>query len=211
MEWYNKKHKRFVSEVAEIPFVCAEEAKKLTWITPVPKTRTVIQIEGEDISMTTFRRACVSKHSELVWSVRPIIDPYYSDVYYLQELLVSYPPQVEDVIQHIVNISKSGFADPKLFDKYSDVVPLKGQTDLTDVIAKCFDFLNIILLKAEVPVIDILSTTACIPVPAQKIQGTRTVLVKPCQVLYADEAEDYHLVFVLSSFQTTPKLKSLTV
>ena len=195
-EWYNEKHKRFLSEVAEIPFVCAEEAKKLTWIIPVPKTRTVIQTEGEDMSMTTFRRACVSKHSELVWSVRPIIDPHYSVshvVYYLQQLLVSYPPQVEDVVQHIVHISKSGFADPKLFDKYSAVVPLKHQTDLTDVMVKCFEFLNSKTLhKAQVPDISILSTTACIPVPAQKIQGTGTVLVKPCQALYSDEAEEYH-------------------
>ena len=192
-DWYDKKHRRFLSEVAEIPFVCAEEAKKLTWITPVPKTRTVIQTEGEDMSMTTFRRACVSKHSELVWSVRPIINPYYFeqyDVYYLQQLMVSYPPQFEDVVQHIVNISKSGFADPKLFDQYSVVVPLKNQTDLVHVMVKCFEFLNSDIHNEDD--IGILSTTACIPVPAQKIPGTGTVLVKPYQALYSDEAKEYH-------------------
>ena len=194
--WYDKKHTWFVSEVANTSFVCAEEAKKLVWIAPVPKTRTVIQTEEGSISMTTFREACVSEHSEVIWSVRPIISPSYYDpydVFYLQKLMLYYPPQVEDVVRHIVNISERGFADPRLFSNYNALMPAKGDTHLTSVMVKCFRFLNSELSKkTEKPAIATLTMTSCIPVPAQKIQGSGTVLVKPQQVLYADEAEQYH-------------------
>ena len=194
--WYDKKHTWFVSEVANTSFVCAEEAKKLVWIAPVPKTRTVIQTEEGSISMTTFREACVSEHSEVIWSVRPIISPSYYDpyhVFYLQKLMLYYPPQVEDVVRHIVNISERGFADPRLFSNYNALMPAKGDTHLTSVMVECFRFLNSKLSKkTEKPAIATLTMTSCIPVPAQKIQGSGTVLVKPQQVLYADEAEQYH-------------------
>ena len=181
----------YMSEVAKIPFVCAESTEEVTWITPAPPPQATIQIGNESISMTTLHGACLHRDRLLAWTVKPIIKFPWLDFdldhykYRFKQFQVCYPLKVSDVVEHIVNISTAKFQNLCV------EMPKKNKT-LIEVMAKCFKFLNSKLTKSEEKyVINILATRPCIPVHANADQSTGSLLVLPQRAILSDEAVHY--------------------
>ena len=146
--------------------------------------------KNNPVYLTKLMGACVHEDVKLVWSVKPIyhtprdgMNP--NDV--LSRLGVNFRATVSDVVHHLVTISETGRAYPKLFDTYTAPVPSHPDVGLIDVIAQCLEFLN---NNANAD-IAILKVTACIPVPASGDDRRKIVLVKPSQALTTDSAKDF--------------------
>ena len=196
-EWHDDGS--FLAEVSEIPFVCSKPLKTHSWIEPVCPTQNHIQPFGEEtIHLTTLRGAALPEHSDLVWTVKPIIplsfDTFISESYsyytsVLEMLQVVIEPEVADVIQNIVNISNSRFASFKLFDQYPQDCkpPSKHSKGLIEVMLSNFKFLHDHPSPSKQ-----LSSLPCIPVYANPASRFRTVLVTPSHVLTGVNMGHYH-------------------
>ena len=133
--------------------------------------------------------ACVYDYVKLVWSVKPVYHaPEHSmnpkDV--LSRLRVYFRAKVSDVVQHLITISETGRADPRLFDTFPAIIII-DDVGFIDIIAKCFEFLN----RNADGNGDILKMTNCIPVPASGDDKTKIVLVKPSQALMTDNTKAF--------------------
>ena len=190
MEWFSE---YFISTVVNLQFVIADNGEGYTWIAPLGRHGTcIIQTDNsESVYLTKLDGACVYDDISLVWSVKPVYR--VPDVSSSQKkkifstLQINHRATTSDVIKHLITISESGRADPKLFDTYTAITPSEYDVGLVDVIAKCFRFLNERLADDDlVRYIDILKLTACIPVAASS--RNKIVLVKPCQALTTDNA-----------------------
>ena len=196
-QWFSERG--FVSSVVEIPFVLAAECERYTWIAKTPPekhasgTREITTDEHDGpVYLTKLNGACVYGYVELVWSVKPVyctprhgMNP--SDV--LSQLLgVRFIATVSDVVHHLITISQTGRANPRLFETYTLPVPSIHDIRLIKVYAKCFEFLQ----KNRIGEADIaiLKVTACIPVPASG-DDRKMVLVKPSQALTTDSAKHF--------------------
>ena len=146
--------------------------------------------EDVPVYLTNLKGACVNDDVSLVWSVKPVYRaPQHSinpeDI--LSRLGLNYKATVSDVLQHLITISETGRADPRLFDTYTAPVPGTHDIRLINVIVKCFEFLN----KNADADVEILKMTPCIPVPASGDDRTKIVLVKPSQALMTERAKAF--------------------
>ena len=189
-EWFSKSN--FVSRVVEISFVLADEGEHYIWIAPVESRGTcVIQTDEDPVCLTKLNGACTYDDIGLVWTVKPVyrtpwLERRSSTVLLTNLKLKHYRATVSDVVQHLINISGSGRANPALFDTYTAPCPGEHDIGLIDVIAKCFEFLNKNIESIKPYDVDILKMTPCIPVPASKFSSNKIVLIKPSQALTTD-------------------------
>ena len=192
-EWFSK---NFISRVVEIPFVLANNCQGYTWIAKTPPEKHAsgtceIHTDEQPVYLTKLNGACIYDDVKLVWSVKPVYHvPQYGmnpkDV--LTQLRVNYRATVPDVVRHLITISETGRADPRLFDTYTAPLPSLHDIGLIDIFCKCFEFLKKYGGGEEV---NILKVTACIPVPASDGDREKIVLVKPSQALTTNSAKAY--------------------
>ena len=199
----NETHKMFsdryfLSRVVEIPFVIADKCKGYTWIAKTPAEKMecgtcVVRSDCGLVYLTKLNGACICTEAKLVWSVKPLYDVPRNRMnpktVLSRQLRLDYLATPFDVVRHLIRISETGLADPKLFDIYTAPTPSLHDVGLVEVIAKCFEFLNKKFTETN---IDILKRTPCIPVPASPGDRERmVVLVKPSQTLTTDSASVY--------------------
>ena len=100
-------------------------------------------------------------------------------------------PLCSQVVENLLNISKSEFTNFDLFDNYNEDLRHRGKEKLLfEVLVKCFDFLSRNYCRESEVDLQLLVNTPCIPV---SINGDVSeihlpVLVPPCQVI-ADSSE----------------------
>ena len=212
-EWYN--HYGFLSRLSRISFLCTEKLPSLSWIVPVTATRTIKTPDSEGIAMTEPFKAAIVEHSDVLWTVKPIVD-LPSNTVILAKLSVCTQPSTSDVIENLRNICKlSKFADISLFDKFpSQLKPPNEGRHLSTILLKHFYRLQ---GKISVADINVLKSIPCIPVHASPDQqrSSEMVLVKPQSVLTSFcDVKDYHpfLYELPRDFEyVTPLLESIGV
>ena len=207
VKWHAREHIEFLNDVSEIPFVCAEMLKPLAWIAPCADVENVVRHGKKTFKLTSLRNAASYDNRRLLWTTKPVIIlprlSYYSlqlsrkdweekqGLFYHHLQICVIPPCVE-VVQNILNISKSRFSNFKLFDTYSKdcISQQKGKEELLcEVLVDCFTYLQrngysefeMLALK-EVP---------CIPVcsDGSTTNLSKPVLVKPLQAIIFNESE----------------------
>ena len=196
-EWYN--HPGFLSRISRISFLCSEKLPSLSWIVPATIGKTIKPPNGEGIAMTEPFKAAVVGYSNVLWTVKPIVDlPHNSDI--LAKLSVCTKPSTSDMIENLKNICElSKFADIGLFDKFpGQLKPPKKTIHLSTIFLEHFDLLQGKICRAD---IDILKSIPCIPVHASPDQkrDSEMVLVKPQSVLICDVKEYHPFLYTLPS------------
>ena len=198
-DWHS--NQQFLSQVSEISFVCTPRLDHLCWIAPTHPTQNRILMGDEAIDMTTLKGAALYRHCDILWTLKPIIELpsgatmlTHDDT--LKHLHVVTQPTVANVTQNVSNISKSRFANFKLFDQYpEDCKPPKESKGLIQIMLSNFQFLcaipspNLQLTNQD---FSPLSSLPCIPVNANPATRFGTVLVKPCHVITSGIVRDYH-------------------
>ena len=210
-EWYD--HPGFLSKLSRIPFLFSEKLPSLCWIVPATTSRTIKSPESEGIAMTEPFKAAVVGYSNVLWTVKPIVDlPQNKDI--LTKLSVCIQPSTSDVVENLKNICKlSKFADISLFDKYPrQLKPPEEGIHLSTIFLEHFNLLQGKICGTE---IHALKSIPCIPVHASPDQkrSSEMVLVKPQSVLIRG-AREYHpfLCTLPSDFvYVTPLLESIGV
>ena len=194
------KEKRFLSEISEIPFVLTTDLSHLTWVLPAASPSKYIGIDGEQFALTKLHGAATTCHSSLLWTVRPIVRLHVSCEGDVLDAIGIVEPNTNDVIQNIKNISRSRFANMKLFDTFPDsCLPPQNAVDLFCIVFDHFSFLkwsepSVLLKRSEPSVLEGLSKETCIPVSATpQGEGDRSfkgaVLVEPHQVIFSDTSD----------------------
>ncbi|MCG8621548.1 MAG: hypothetical protein MJE68_06050, partial [Proteobacteria bacterium] len=189
-EWYN--HYGFLSRLSRISFLCSEKLPSLSWIVPAATTQTIKTPDSEGIAMTEPFKAAIVEHSDVLWTVKPIVD-LPSNAVILAKLSVCTQPSTSDVIENLRNICKlSKFADISLFDKFpSQLKPPNEGRHLSTILLKHFYQLQGNISVAD---INVLKSIPCIPVHASPDQqSSEMVLVKPQSILTRScDVKDYH-------------------
>ena len=180
----------FLQKVSTVHFVNQDSVSKLSWIVKKSNLNvSYVQHQDECIELVCFEGSATKTCAELVWTVQPVIDLSKVAAYirpqekkYLcSQLGLCHEPSQMQIVENLVNISKSRFCHFKLFEKYQpNCKPSGNQSGLLAVVAH-----NLKKLSATVGVRKSLMDLACIPVNSK--QGcsdfSQLVLVKPTQVL----------------------------
>ena len=201
-EWH--KDVSFLEEVSELEFVCADQVKKYSSIVPAVRRGRPVRSGKDTVYLTSLSRAASREIDHLIWTVMPVVQLpklfYVSDVIppwklkkmreeFYDNISICQTPRCSEVVQNLLNISASGFADFSLFDTYGEDLYRKGkESSLFEAVLKSFKYLASIGSDSE----DLarLKGTPCIPVDANGSVNyiERPVLVPPCQVI-ADSSE----------------------
>ena len=196
-DWYEQYE--FLSQVSEIPFVCAEKLERLSWIRQVYPAENCIQQGKRCTDLTQLRNAALFNDCELVWTMKPVIKlptlPKGKRVEnFKASLCINTPPTFLEVVQNVCNISETRFSKFELFDKYPENCRTKKRAHsdrdetslLLTVMIKNFEYLKMKLCPEDK--LKRLCGVACIPVCVEgKTSGIRhPVLVKPQQVIASD-------------------------
>ena len=194
----------FLDKVSEIPFVYAEPLKNLSSIVPtaIQKSKELERHHQEEASFTSLNKAASKEIECLVWTVMPVVhlprlfytsneippwklqkkrEEFYVNLHICKE------PQCCQVVENLLNISNSRYADFKLFDKYDENSPHRRKEHLLfEVIVTCFNYLSKTHHSDEVlsPLLD----APCIPVSCNGEAGDvhYPVLVPARQVIAND-------------------------
>ena len=204
-DWHDDSHSEFLSNVAVIPFVCAENLKHLAWIVPCTDVENIVQKGNKLFRLTSLRMAASFETQKLVWTIKPIAKLPRISYHHLmltrkeweakrsmfyKHLQICVEPECSDVVRNIENVSKSRFSQFKLFDTYSnECVAQKGKQGLVfEVFVECFTYLQDRNFFRH---ISQLRNITCIPVCSD---GSITnlsspVLVSPSQVIIFNHEE----------------------
>ena len=200
-DWYQDL--TFLHEISEIPFVCTEALPDLSWIQPVYPAENRIQSGSTTIDMTKLCGAVLSKESQLVWTVKPVVRLPYLHISSMAEefykaLGIIRKPNPEDVIQNILNISETRFSHFSLFDKYTPNCQSPEESHSTSsgdhlllkVLQNSFTFLMKSTTCPESS-LEQLMDRPCIPVCSQGSSNSirKPVLVRPLQVIASSAKE----------------------
>ena len=184
----------FLSGVSKIPFVCTQGLHNLSWIQPVHPAPNTIQRGNEVVHMTELKGAALSEHANIVWAVKCIVHlPHqYSKA---EKLQVFTKPKVADVVNNIIAIAKSHFADFGLFDNYPDECkPPKGAQGLIQIMLRHFEFLATVKDLTSGG-LSALKDCSCVPVYATSQHSALSreciVLMKPSHVLTTTDIKGY--------------------
>ena len=211
-EWYNQYG--FLNTISRLSFLCSEKLPSLSWIVPpATSSRIVKSPDSESIAMIEPSKAALLGHSDVLWTVKPIVNlPPNADI--LQKLSVCTKPVTSDVIENLRNICNlSKLADIRLFDKFpsQQKQPAEGKC-LLNVVLQHFQ-----LLQGKVSIADVkvLASIPCIPVHASPDQKSypEMVLVKPETVLTCDVSGYHPFLYELPSnfMYVTPLLETIGV
>ena len=201
-EWH--RDATFLEEVSELAFVCTDPVKKYASIVPAVRIGHAIRSGKETVYFTSLSEAASKEIDYLIWTVMPVVQLpklfYVSDEIppwklkkmreeFYNKISICQKPQCSDVVQNLLNIANSGFANFNLFDNYSEDLHRKSkESPLFEAVVNCFVYLGSVCSESE----DLarLKGTPCIPVDADgDVSGIkRPVLVPPCQVI-ADSSE----------------------
>ena len=200
-EWHN--NDSYLAEIGNISFVQVDPLISLKWIKA--PCQPSCYFSQQNVGLTKLNETVIYNSAPLVWTVKPVVSlpnmGYLNEHAcnnFLKKLGVTISPEVNDVYTNILNVSKTGLANFKLFKKYDpkyvcDIKDLDTHT-VTDVIVKSLQYLferktNDLLQKLQM--------IPCIPVHASSFVTdyhiTQPVLVKPIQVVRYLSQEDRHL------------------
>ena len=198
IEWHEDHH--FLNRVAAIPFVIAEPLEELTWITPVCGVVNAIQQGDTTLFLTKLQGTAHYKHRYLVWTVMPVVSLPDSNKYFYADQIEKFHkslgiciiPTSSNVVQNILNISKTRFTNFCLFEEYSEDCRPNFKTwkedFLFDVLADNFCRLSRRDCRCSKHELALLEKTPCIPVSntgrTDKVECP--VLVQPIQVVASD-------------------------
>ena len=168
---------QLLAQISNIAFVCPTPMPELEWIHKAPQTpNRVIVSSTKDIPLCKLSGSCSKKHKDILWMVKSIVSVSESNEKLLQQLQLCIQPSVRDVIMGIKALSKTHFADSTLFTKYTAPHCKPGQTELTTVMIRIFEYLH-----STTGDVSELKALPCIPVFALSVKdsGQYPVLVKP--------------------------------
>ena len=209
-EWHN--NDSYLDEIGNISFVQVDSLISLRWI-KAPCQPSCYFLK-QNVGLTKLNEAVVYDSAPLVWTVKPVVSLPNMDYLkqqeydnFLKNLGVTTNPAVNDVYTNILNVSKTGLANFKLFNKYDPkyTCDIKDQDKLTitDVIVKSLQYL---FRKKANNLLQNLQMIPCIPVHASSCNTEhyikQPVLVKPIQVVRYLSPEDRHLFPYLHSLPT---------
>ena len=174
----------FLKKVSDIAFLCPVPLPELEWIHKVPSTTNRVILTKEEIPLCKLSGSCLSRSKELVWTVLPIVAvTAQTEHRVLQGLEINVEPHIRDVVNNIKILSKTPFADPQQFMKYTCLQRKKDQKSLIIVMSKIFEFLISHLTQVN---ISELRDIPCIPVHAFGNDAQLPVLVEPYRVVFWD-------------------------
>ena len=188
--FHNDAH--FLAKISDIAFVCPTPTTELEWIHKAPQTpNRVVVSSTKEIPLCKLSGSCTKKYKDILWMVKPIVSVSESNEKLLQQLQICIQPSVRDVIIGIKTLSKICFADATLFTKYTAPQCKPGQTELTTVMTKVFEY-----LQNTAGDVSELKPLPCIPVFAlsDEDSGQYPVLVKPQCVVFrpSNEMKQYY-------------------
>ena len=197
-DWREDHH--FLNRVAAIPFVFAEPLKELSWIKPVFGAEITIQQGDKTVHLTKLKGAANYKHCNFVWTVMPVVKLPECYQYHFQDEIEKFHrilgictiPPASKVVQNILNIAKTRFANFCLFEEYSeDCRPnfkTRGEEFLFGVLADNFYCLSRRDCQCSKHELALLEKTPCIPVSntGRTDKVVCPVLVQPIQVVASD-------------------------
>ena len=199
--WHEEE--QFLNAVSKTPFVCTEPVKDLDWIVPVASVENTIQQRSMTFHLTSLKKAASLEVKDLMWTIKPVIylpyeklSPLHKKDKFLRCIQVARQPSVKDVIRNVKQISKSRFANFKLFD-YStdDCTPSTGRKEsLFKVLVHCYEYLKDHGCSKED--LNCLQNAPCIPVTTTDISSAVpvTALVTPLQVVASTDSTIKQLV-----------------
>ena len=207
-EWHD--NDSYLAEIGNISFVQVDPLISLRWI----KAPYQPSCHFPEISLVKLNESVIYDSAPLVWTVKPVVSLPNMDFLskkehhnFLEKLGVTISPKVNDVYENILNISKTGLANSKLFDTYDPkyIQDPNNQEKLTiiDVIVMSLKYLY---EKNSSDLLQNLHMIPCIPVHASSSATenyiTQPVLVKPIQVVRYLSQKDKQLFPYLHSVPT---------
>ena len=207
-EWHDKDS--YLAEIGKISFVQVDPLISLRWI-KAPYQRSCY---FGNVSLTKLNEAVIYDSAPVVWTVKPVVSLPNMDFlskkehhHFLEKLGVTISPKVNDVYENILNISKTGLANTKLFDtydpKYIQDPNNQEKLTITDVIVMSLQYLY---KKNSSDLLQNLHMIPCIPVHASSSATEnyikQPVLVKPIQVVRYLLPQDKQLFPYLHSVPT---------
>ena len=203
--------------IGDISFVLVADPSSLRWIKEPCSPPQWVEKPG--VGLTKLNQAVLFESANLIWTVKPLVKvPAVSNIFhdreaFLGKLQLTIAPSAVDVIENLINISKSGLSKFSLFFQYdpqyiSSSKPSANQPDRThilDVIISCMNFLQV-NIKACKTTVKRLADYSCIPVSADRssheLKPMQIVLVKPIQVVKHFTSEDRFLVPFINEIPT---------
>ena len=186
------RNQTLLNKVSNIPFVCCLHLPELEWIHKLPQPANCVILSSKEIPMCKLSGACLRKHKELVWTVRPVVVLPFVGTTFLMDVLthlnVQLEPSGDIVLENIENITKTPFSNSDLFHNYTAVQCKDDQTNLIDVMSENLKYLQQRWKQNGFDVSD-LREMPCIPVNAA---GQFPVLVEPHRVVFGNYADMEH-------------------
>ena len=209
-EWHD--NDSYLAEIGNISFVQVDLLNSLRWIKA--PCQPSCYFSQQNVGLTKLNEAVIYDSAPLVWTVKPVVSLPNMDYLkqqeydnFLNKLGITTNPEVNDVYTNILNVSKTGLANFKLFNKYDPkyICDIKDQDKLTitDVIVKSLQYL---FERKTNDLLQNLHMIPCIPVQANisttEYYITQPVLVTPIQVVRYLSPDDKDLFPYLHSLPT---------
>ena len=185
-----------LKKIASIPFVCCVRTPELEWIHhSCPTKKSIMLPDNQEIAMCTLEGSCQETQKELLWTVKPVVRlPLPISKKVLRHLGIVTEPG-DYVLENIANLSKTPFAQPSLFHKYTAPQCKPGHTSLMKVMVKNFEALN---KKLE---IDLSCLKKCSCIPVNTLPHKLPVLVKPQHVIFTSNMDQFYPFLHSAPFQ----------
>ena len=184
-----------LQKIANICFVPVADLPYLSWIKAPCSPPNVIQCSTGSVCLTRLDQSLLIDNAPLVWTVKPIFVPpkwkTWEEQMERDSLLKSlkvHSASVSDVIQNLINLSKSRFADFNLLNNYPSECICCGtagdstRSSLIEVVCTSFEFLENKDWNCPVNVETEFQNSSCIPILADG-DISKVVLVKSVEVV----------------------------
>ena len=178
-----------LKKIASIPFVCCVRPPELEWIHHSCPTKYSIMLpDNQEVAMCTLEGSCQETEKELLWTVKPVVLPLSISKEVLMHLGIVTEPG-DYVLENIANLSKTPFAQPSLFHKYTAPQCKPGHTSLIKVMVTNFEALHKKLKNVK---IDLSCLKKCSCIPVNTLPHKLPVLVKPQHVIFTSNMDQFY-------------------
>ena len=177
-------HYHTLCQISSIAFVCVEKASKVDWVLPgIVQPNQLVKLGG----------SALLRLQHQLWTIRPLVHlpKFTKDM--MDNLGVISKPSVTDVVSNLKNISKSRYAEDRLFTNYPpELMPHMKEgkvSHLIEIIQNNFRCVSITPNYTE------LTTFSCIPVHVDLNckDGSKVALVKPnCVIRSYVHSKPFH-------------------